>query len=43
MLMTDCYYKASEICVSGYDIAATDQSFTPFINPYNRSMFIRCR
>ena len=41
--MTDCYARSAEICPAGYDIVATDQSSTPFINPYNRSMFIQCR
>lgn len=41
--MDDCYARAAEMCPAGYDIVAADEESTPVINPYQRSMYVRCR
>jgi hypothetical protein len=41
--MDTCLVKASQVCPAGYDVVATDQESVPFINPYQRSMYVRCR
>jgi hypothetical protein len=40
--MDDCYAKAAQICPAGYDVAAATQEFVPIINPFERSMYVRC-
>jgi hypothetical protein len=41
--MDDCLARAADICPAGYDIVTATQESVPFINPYQRSMYIRCR
>jgi hypothetical protein len=41
--MATCYAKASEVCPQGYDVAAATMESVPIINPYDRSLMVRCR
>ena len=40
--MDDCLARAAEICPTGYNIVTATQESVPLINPYQRSMYIRC-
>ncbi|MGH7189955.1 MAG: hypothetical protein ACREF0_12350 [Acetobacteraceae bacterium] len=40
--MADCFAKAAAVCPSGYTIRAAEETSTPFINPYERSMYVHC-
>ena len=40
--MDDCLARAAEICPTGYNIVTPNQESVPLINPYQRSMYIRC-
>jgi hypothetical protein len=41
--METCYVKAAEVCPRGYDVAAATVESVPIINPYDRSLMVRCR
>lgn len=41
--MDDCLARAAEVCPGGYDVVTTTQESVPIINPYERSMYVRCR
>lgn len=41
--MADCYAKAAEICPTGYDIVSATAESVPVINPYARTMMVRCK
>jgi hypothetical protein len=41
--MDDCLARAAEVCPGGYDVVTTTQESVPLINPYERSMYVRCR
>lgn len=41
--MDDCLARAAGVCPAGYDIVTTTQESVPLINPYERSMYIRCQ
>ena len=43
LTMADCLAKAAEMCPSGYDIAAATAESVPIINPYARTMMVRCK
>lgn len=40
--MDDCLARAAEICPAGYDIVTATQESVPLVNPYERSMYVRC-
>ena len=41
--MADCYAKAAETCPGGYDIVGATAESVPIINPYERTMMVKCR
>jgi hypothetical protein len=41
--MDDCLARAAAVCPGGYDMVTTTQESVPIINPYGRSMYVRCR
>lgn len=40
--MADCYVKAAQMCPGGYDIVGADVESVPIMNPYERSLMVRC-
>lgn len=42
--MADCYTKATETCFpTGYDVVSAAAESHSIINPYGRSMVVRCK
>ena len=41
--MIDCFARAGQVCPDGYDVVTASAESTPIINPYERSILVRCR
>jgi hypothetical protein len=41
--MATCLAKAAQMCPEGYDIVAATAESVPIINPYERTMMVRCK